>query len=103
MRGTLGGRLEPAVDGAAQLGVGAQAQRERDVGEAELVALEQLAQRAQALQLGGAVEPVAGAGALGLDEPDALDVAQHARRPAGRLRGLVDRQGVHPDAQGTEP
>ena len=44
---------------------------------------------------GGAVEAVAGARALGLDQPDALDVAQHARRPAGGLRGLVDGQSVH--------
>ena len=68
---------------------------EGDVGQPQLVPLEQLAQRAQALQLGRAVEAVARAGARRLDQPDALDVAQHARRPAGRLCGLVDRQGVH--------
>ena len=60
---------------------------------------EQLAQGAQPLQLAGTVEAVAGVRALGLDEPDALDVAQHARRPAGRLRRFVDREGVHDEAQ----
>ena len=45
---------------------------------------------AQALELSRAVEAVSRAGALGLDEPDTLDVAQHARRPTGRLRRLMD-------------
>ena len=39
--------------------------------------LEQLAQGAQALELLRAVEAVAGGRAAGLDQPDALDVAQH--------------------------
>ena len=65
--------------------------------------VEQLAQGAQPLQLGRAVEAVAGRGAGGLDQPDALDVAQHARRPAGGLRRLVDRQGVHLAGQGSKP
>ena len=52
--------LEPRLDRLAQLGVAPQAQREADLREAELVAFEQLAQRAQALQLGRPVEPVAG-------------------------------------------
>jgi hypothetical protein len=59
------------------------------------VPLEQLAQRAQALQLGRAEQAVAAAGALGLHEPDALDVAQHPRGPTRDPCGLVDRQGVH--------
>ena len=63
MLGTPGLGLEPRVDRAAQVGVAAQAEREADLGEADLEALQQLAQRAQALQLGGAVEAVAAVGA----------------------------------------
>ena len=86
--------LEPVLDGLAQLGVAAQAQREADVREADLEALQQLAQGAQALELLGAEEPVAGGRAAGLDEAGALDVAQHAGRPAGGLRCLVDGEGL---------
>jgi hypothetical protein len=58
------------------------------------VVSQQLAQRAQPLQLAGSVEPVAGRRALWLDEARTLDVAQHAGRPAGDLGSLVDGQGV---------
>src|ERR687894_2778617 len=72
--GRLG--LEPGVDGCGQLLVAAQPHREADVSESDVEARDQLAQRSQALQLTGAVEPVAGLRALRLDEPGALDVAQ---------------------------
>ena len=94
--GRSASRLEPGLRGGAQAVVAAQAQREGEVGEPDVVLGEQLAQGAQALQLGRAVEAVAGLRARGLNEPDALDVAQHARRPARGLRSLVDREGVHP-------
>ena len=58
--------------------------------------LEQLAQGAQALELGARRRGGSRTSERGrLDEADALDVAQHARRPAGGLRGLVDGQRVH--------
>src|SRR3954464_2386123 len=60
--------------------------------------LQQLVQGAQSLELLGPIEAVAGGRAAGLDEPDPLDVAQHAGRPAGRLRGLVDGERVLGDA-----
>ena len=93
--GALGLGFQPGLGRAPQTGLLAQAPRERDVGEADVVLGEQLAQRAQALQLGGTVEAVAGRGAGGLDEPHTLYVAQHARRPTGRLRRLVDRERIH--------
>ena len=55
---------------------------------------EQLAEGPQPLELGGAVEPVAGRRALWLDEARTLDVAEHAGRPTGGLGSLVDGQGV---------
>src|ERR1019366_8925409 len=85
----------PVVDRAAQLRLAAQTGREAELREPEAEAREQLAQRPQALQLGGPVEPVATGRAAQLEHPGALDVAQHARRPSGRLRSLVDRQSVH--------
>ena len=98
--GTCSGRSASASSqssvAARSAVVAAQPQGEGEVGEPDVVLGEQLAQGAQALQLGRAVEAVAGLRARGLDEPDALDVAQHARRPARGLRRLVDREGVHP-------
>ena len=94
-RGAAASASSQASVGLAQRRLAAQAQREGEVGEPDVVLVQQLAQRAQALELGRPVEAVAGRRAGGLDEPDALDVAQHARRPAGRLRRLVDRQRVH--------
>ena len=81
----------------AQLGVAAQAQREADVREAELEARRAArAASAGAAARAGAVQAVAGlASARGSTQPAALDVAQHPRRPAGRLGRLVDRQRVH--------
>ena len=99
--GTARLRFEPRVDARRELVVAAQALREADVAEADVEARHELAQRPQALELGGPVQAVAGARALGLDEPGALDVAQHPRRPVRGLRSLVDRQGVHPE--GTLP
>ena len=61
--------LEPGVDGGPQLGVGAQALGEADLAQADVEVLQQLAQRAQALELGGAVEAVARVGARGSRSP----------------------------------
>ena len=68
----------------AQRRLGAQAPREAQLGEAEAEAVEQLAQRPQALQLLGAVEAVAAGRAAQREQSGALDVAKHPRRPAGR-------------------
>ena len=61
--GTSSGRWACAsnqrVDGGPQLGVGAQALGEAHLAQADVEVPQQLAQRAQALQLGGAVEAVA--------------------------------------------
>ena len=97
--GTCSGRCGCAANhasiAAASSVVAAQALGEADVAEADVEPRHELAQRPQALQLGGSVQPVAGVRALGLDEPGTLDVAQHPRRPVRRLRSLLDRQGVH--------
>src|SRR3954453_7110274 len=86
--------VEPAVERVAQLAVLAQPLGERDVGEAAVEALEQLLQGAQALELLRTEDAVAGARAGRLDQADALEVAEHSRRPACGLRRLVDRQGA---------
>jgi hypothetical protein len=93
--GALRLRLEPGVDGSPQLGVGAQTLGEALLAQADVEVLQQLAQRAQALELGGAVEPLAALRARGVEQADALDVTQHAGRPARRLGRLVDGEGVH--------
>ena len=63
----------------------------------------QLAEGAQALELLRPEEPVAGVGAARGHEADALHVAEHPWRPAGRLRGLVDGQGVHQGRHCSQP
>jgi hypothetical protein len=93
--GTLGLGLEPRLHRTAHVVVAAQAKREADVPEAELVLGEQLAKGPQALELGGPVEPVARRRARRIDQADALDVAEHPRRPARGLGSLVDGQRVH--------
>src|SRR5215213_6873679 len=91
--------LEPAVEGGAQLRIGGVALGERDVGEGAVEPGEQLAQRAQALQLARPEDAVALRRALRLDQARALYVAQHSRRPTGRLSGLVDGEPLHRDAK----
>ena len=67
--GRSGSGLEPVLGRGSQRVVAAQPQREREVGEPDLVLGEQLAQGAQALQLGRAVEAVAGLRAAGSTSP----------------------------------
>ena len=67
--GAPGLGLEPGVDRAPQVGVAAQPAGEADLRQADLEALQQLAQRAQALQLGGAVEAVAAPERAGSTRP----------------------------------
>src|SRR5918995_5827460 len=71
--GPGGGGRQPALDRPREGAVVAQAAGEPDLPEGDAVAVEQLAQGAQALELTGPVEAVAGAGAARLDEADALD------------------------------
>src|SRR6476659_3275487 len=93
--------LEPAGYRILELGLVAHALGECDVRWPEAVPVEQLAQRAQALQLGRAVDPVARPGAGRLDQAHGLEIAQHASRPPGRLSRLVDRESVQ--RRGTLP
>ncbi|CAB5035290.1 unannotated protein [freshwater metagenome] len=88
--GALRLSFQPTINRPTKWFVTAQSQREGDVSEANLVFSQQLSQRAQPLQLAGTVLAVAGLGAGRLNQADALDVAQHSRRPTGRLRGFVD-------------
>src|SRR5215216_6256853 len=98
--GQLRTLLEPVVEGGAQLRVGGVALGERDVGEGAVEPGEQLAQRSQTLQLARSEDAVALRRARRLDQTGALYVAQHSRRPTGRLCGLVDGEPLHRDAQG---
>ena len=76
-------------------GIGGQPAGERHVREGAVEPGEQLAQRPQALQLTRSEEAIPLGRAGGLDQAGTFDVAQHARRPAGRLCGLVDREPLH--------
>ena len=58
--GRVGVGVEPGAHRAGEVVVEAQAPREADLAEGDVVLGEQLAQRAQPLELGGAVEAVAG-------------------------------------------
>src|SRR3954452_13862297 len=87
-------RLEPGIDRLAHPLVLAQPLGERHVGEGALEPGQQLAQCAQALQLARSEDAVARVGPVRLDQPDALEVAEHSRRPAGRLSRFVDGQAV---------
>jgi hypothetical protein len=93
----LGRRFEPSVDRLADLLVVAQPLGERHVRERAVEPGQQLAQGAEALQLARAEHAIPRAGPVGLDQADALQVAEHSRRPSGGLGCLVDRQAVgHP-------
>ena len=87
--------LEPVIDRPRQRRLGAQPPREAQLGEAEAEAVEQLAQRPQALQLLGPVQAISAGRAAQHEQSGPLDVAKHPRRPAGRVCGLVDRERVH--------
>ncbi len=69
--------------------------RERDVRQGHVEARQQFLERAQPLQLGRSVQPVADVGTGGRHEPGLVDVAQHPGRPAGGPGSLVDRQRLH--------
>ena len=85
---------EPRLETVAEPGVVAEAEGETHVAQLDAEGTEKLAQRPEALQLGRAVEAVAGRGTARRHEPRLLDVAQHPGGPAGRGRRLVDRQPV---------
>ena len=60
-----------------------------------LMALRDEFAASQPLELGGAVEAIAGLRARRHDQPGALDVPKHPRRPSRGLRRLVDGQRIH--------
>src|SRR5947209_10296797 len=91
--------MEPAVDRFAQLGLALEPRGKRDFREADLEPLQQLLERPQPLQLAGPVDAIARARASRRQQPGPLHVPEHARRPPGRLRRLVDRQRLHPWCQ----
>ena len=84
-------RAEPVVHGPGELRIGAHPQLEDDVGDAEVAAVDQLAQALQPLDLAWAVVPVTAGAAQGGDQAGLLQVAQHALRPPGGLGCLLDR------------
>src|SRR5919201_3500259 len=84
------GGLEPRVHGLAELFVLAHSLGEGHVREGAVEAAQQLAQRAQTLELLGAELAITGLGPRRQDQADALEIAQHSRRPASGFRSLVD-------------
>src|ERR671910_3039011 len=86
---------EPAVDRAAQLRLTAEPRGERDLVELDAEPTAQLAQRAELVQLAEAVEAIARGRTTRAHEPVLLEVAEHARRPPGPLRGSPDRHLLH--------
>src|SRR3954468_15465354 len=95
--GTLCGRFEPGVDRLAHPLFLAQPLGERDVRERAVEPGQQLAQGPETLQLARSEHAIARVCPVRLDQPDALQVAEHSRRPTGGLGRLVDSQAVgHP-------
>src|SRR3954470_7554389 len=92
--GALRRSLEPAVDRLAHPLVVAQPLGERHVGEGAVEPGQQLAQGPETLQLARSEHAIARVGPVRLDEPDALQVAEHSGRPAGGLGRLVDGESV---------
>src|SRR4051794_14704906 len=92
--GPLRRGLEPAIDPLAHPLVVAQPLGKRHVGEGAVEPGQQLAQGAQALQLARSEHAVARVGPVRLDQPDALQIAEHSWRPPSGLGRLVDRQSV---------
>src|SRR4051812_3561877 len=87
--------FEPAGYRILELGLVTHPLREGDIRRPKAMPVEQVAERAQPLQLTGAVDPVARPVAGRLDEAHGLQITQHPRRPPGRLSRLVDREPVH--------
>src|SRR6185503_12823433 len=73
--GEVVGAGEPAVDGLAELGLAPEPRGEDEVGDLEPMRLPQLGERPELVQLAEAVLPVAGRGAAGRDEAEAVEVA----------------------------
>ena len=77
--GTLRLGIQPGVRRLAKAVLLAHAQGERKVRQPDVVLVQQLTQGAQALELGGSIQPVSGGRALGLNEPDAFDIPKEVR------------------------
>ena len=88
-------RAEPLVDGTGEDRVGAHLALERDLGDAQVVGCEQVAQLLQPLDLTGAVVPVAALGAQRRNEPGLFEIPKHPLRPSGRVGCLLDRERLH--------
>src|SRR3954469_20253825 len=91
-RGEIVRAGEPVVDGAPELWLAAQPRREHEVRDLEVEGPPQLGERPELVQLAKAVTPVAGRGAARDDEPEALEIAEHPRRPARVRPRLPDLQ-----------
>src|SRR4051794_16730772 len=92
---TVVGGCEPVVDGGAQLGLAAEPGGEGHLVEVDAEPRAELLQRAQLVQLGQGVDAVPRRRAVRHDEAEVLEIAEHARRPAGLGGGRSDGQRVH--------
>src|SRR5205823_7608814 len=89
------GPCEPAVDRPAKLRLAPEPCGEHEIRDLEAEPPAELGERLELVQLAEAVEPVAGGGAGRDDEAEALEVAEHARRPRRALCRLAHLQGIH--------
>src|SRR5262245_2153780 len=89
------GAGEPAVDGPAELRLAPEPRREDEVGDLEAEPRAEVGERPELVQLAEPVLPVSLRGPGRDDEAEALQVAEHARRPARARRRLGDLQPVH--------
>src|SRR5436190_21206983 len=89
------GAGEPAVDGLAERRLAPEPRREDQVGDLAVEPRPQIGQRAELVQLAQAVRAVAGGRPARHDEAEALEVAQHPRRPARPLCRLPHVQTGH--------
>src|SRR5262245_48085474 len=85
--------VEPRVQRGPQLGLASKTVRERDLADVDVEAAPELPQRPELVELTQAVLAVAGTGSPRHDEPRGLQVPEHPRRPAGRVRCFADAHG----------
>src|SRR6266480_1322024 len=94
-----GGQLvtcQPGLYCRSQLRLALEPSCESDVGELHVVAPAELPQGAELIELEEPVQAIAGPIPPGEDEPCALEVAEHPRRPARLGGGFPHGDSVHP-------
>jgi len=86
---------EPCLDRSLQRRVAPEPYQEGQVVEFYRKSSSEVTQRPKLVELAQPVEPVAGLGSVRNDEPDPLEVAEHACGPARTGRRIADREPLH--------